>query len=156
MSKEISDGRKLGYYIGMAIGAVGFLLFISVFFTSALNFGNFDNFEARGRSTALRAVSGMVLMIVGAGISSIGARGMAGSGVILNPSRAREDLRPYSNMAGGMLGDVLESANISEHLGGQRGDGEPIVMIKCMKCGKLNEEDSKFCQECGASFEPTG
>jgi rRNA maturation endonuclease Nob1 len=24
-----------------------------------------------------------------------------------------------------------------------------IGMVKCRKCGKLNEEESKFCQECG-------
>jgi rRNA maturation endonuclease Nob1 len=26
---------------------------------------------------------------------------------------------------------------------------EKVIMIKCRSCGKLNEEDSKFCQECG-------
>lgn len=24
-----------------------------------------------------------------------------------------------------------------------------VIMIKCRDCGKLNEVDSKFCQECG-------
>ena len=26
---------------------------------------------------------------------------------------------------------------------------EKVIMIKCRSCGKLNKEDSKFCQECG-------
>jgi len=32
-------------------------------------------------------------------------------------------------------------------LGG--GSPETVVKIRCRECGKLNEEDSKFCQECG-------
>ncbi len=24
-----------------------------------------------------------------------------------------------------------------------------VIMIKCRVCGKLDEEDSRFCQECG-------
>ncbi len=63
----------------------------------------------------------------------------------MNPEKAREELKPYSRMAGGMVKDVLDEADI--HLGG--GKPERVVMIKCPACGKLNEEDSKFCQECG-------
>jgi hypothetical protein len=29
------------------------------------------------------------------------------------------------------------------------GQPQKVVMIKCPACGKLNEEDSRFCQECG-------
>jgi uncharacterized OB-fold protein len=46
-------------------------------------------------------------------------------------------------MAGGMIKDALEEANVA----GAR--SEKVVMIKCRSCGKLNEEDSKFCQQCG-------
>jgi hypothetical protein len=112
-----------------------------------MNFGNFENFEGQVRSSMFRAIGGMVLIVVGQIISNIGARGLAGSGAILDPKRAREDLSPYSKMAGGMLSDALDEANLSEHLGNR---GERVVMIKCASCGKLNEEDSKFCQECGS------
>jgi uncharacterized membrane protein YvbJ len=27
-----------------------------------------------------------------------------------------------------------------------------VVMLKCPACGKLNEDDSKFCQECGRAL----
>ena len=30
-----------------------------------------------------------------------------------------------------------------------KGSPEKVIMIKCRNCEKLNEEDSKFCQECG-------
>jgi rRNA maturation endonuclease Nob1 len=49
-------------------------------------------------------------------------------------------------MAGGMLGDALEESGVSELL---KPDSQPLVMIRCRGCQKLNEEDSKFCQECG-------
>jgi hypothetical protein len=99
------------------------------------------------RSTTLRALGGMVLLIVGGIIRGIGATGLAGSGVILDPERARQDLEPYSRMAGGMVKDALEEADL--HLGG---NPQRVIMIKCPACGKLNEEDSKFCQECGKPF----
>jgi hypothetical protein len=154
MPKEISDQRKTAYYLGAVISIVGLLLFLSVLVGGAMNFGNFDDFHGRARSSAIRAVAGMVLIITGQAIRSVGARGLAGSGVVLNPSRAREELKPYSNMAGGMLGDALDASNLSDHLGGSGGETGPIVMIKCLSCGKLNEEDSNFCQECGASMGP--
>jgi len=50
-------------------------------------------------------------------------------------------------MAGGMVKDVLDEANVN-----LAGRPERVVMIKCPSCGKLNEEDSRFCQECGKMF----
>ncbi|NQZ56827.1 MAG: zinc ribbon domain-containing protein [Lentisphaeraceae bacterium] len=146
MGKKISDERKAAYYIGMGISILGFILFISNFFIAASNFGNFNNFESRGQAMMFRAIGGMVLIIIGQVIASIGAKGLAGSGIKLDPEQARKDLEPYSRMAGGMVKDALEEADIN--LGGGR--SERIIMIKCRGCSKLNEEDSKFCQECAA------
>ena len=92
-----------------------------------------------------RAFGGMALIIAGAVVMNIGARGAAGSGLVLDPEKARGDLEPFSRMAGGMVKDALDEADIN--LG--KGSSEKIIMIKCRKCEKLNEEDSKFCQECG-------
>ena len=147
MVKQISPERKTAYYCGMAIMILGGLLFFSVFVTGALNFGDFSNFEADARSSMLRAVGGMALLILGAVISSVGARGLAGSGMVLDPEKAREDLKPYSRMAGGMVKDVLEEAEIN-----LRGNPEKVVMIKCPTCGKHCEEDSHYCGECGWKF----
>ena len=144
MSRQISEGRKTAYYLGGVLMGIGGLMFISVFFTAAMHFGDFDNFEAQGRSFAFRAVGGMTLLIIGAIVRGIGAAGLAGSGVVLDPEKARDELEPYTRMAGGMVKDALDEADV--HLGGKP---ERIVMIKCTACGKLNEEDSKFCQECG-------
>ena len=142
--KQISEERKTAYYLGTGLMIIGGLLFFSVFITSALNFGHFDNFAENASSSAFRAVGGMALLIIGGFIRGIGARGLAGSGVVLDPEQARQELEPYSRMAGGMVKDALDEANVN--LGGKP---EKIVMIKCQGCGKLNTEDAKFCQECG-------
>ncbi len=65
--------------------------------------------------------------------------------MILDPERARSELEPYSRMAGGMVKDALDEAE----LGGGKEKTEKVVMVRCGSCRKLNEEDSKFCQECG-------
>ncbi len=144
MKQPISDERKTAYYLGTAVMVIGGLLFASVFISFALHFGDFSNFESNAKSMMFRAFGGMGLLIVGGIIRGIGARGLAGSGIVLDPDKAREDLEPYSRMAGGMIKDVLDEAQIS--LGGK---SEKVIMIKCPSCGKLNEEDSKFCQQCG-------
>ncbi len=147
MSKQISEGRKTAYYLGAVLMVIGGLSFFSVFISAAIHFGDFSNFEERGRSMALRAFGGMGLLIAGGIIRGIGAAGLAGSGVVLDPEKARQELEPYSRMAGGMVKDALDEADV--HLGGAP---QRVVMVKCPACGKLNEEDSKFCQECGKPF----
>ncbi|HPS03215.1 MAG TPA: zinc ribbon domain-containing protein [Candidatus Sumerlaeota bacterium] len=173
MSKQISEERKVAYYAGGILMVLGGLLFFSTFITGINDFGNFSHFDTKAQvqsevlrrmgvmpgtvdrvtpmgkmhSTMLRAMGGMVLLIVGGIIRQVGATGLAGSGVILDPDKARQDLEPYSRMAGGMVKDALNEAEL--HLGGSP---QRVIMIKCPACGKLNEEDSKFCQECGKPF----
>ena len=150
MSK-ISAERKTAYYVGNGIALLGLLLFLSVFVTAALNFGNFNNFDIQARSSGLRSIGGIFLIIIGSAIRRMGAFGLAGSGVTLDPEQAREDLKPYSHMTGGMISDTLDKANLDEHLG-SGSQPEQVVMLKCRECRFLNEEDSKFCQECGAEI----
>lgn len=146
MRPKISPERKTAFYLGTALMAIGLLLVLSTFFSFANHLGDGfrTDFESRSRSVIFRAVGGMALMVLGGFIRGIGARGLAGSGVVLDPEQAEKDLEPFSRMAGGMVQDVLEEADID--LGG---GSEKVVMIKCQNCGKLNEEDSRFCQECG-------
>src|SRR5262245_10451659 len=155
MAQHISEGRKTAYYVGTFLMVVGFVVFGSVFVTGVLHFGDFTNFTEQVRSSGLRAVLGMGMLIAGSVVRGIGARGVAGSGVVLDPGRARQELEPYSRMAGGMVKDALDEAGVSLGGGTQKGaakGAEQVVMLKCRACGKLNEEDSKFCQECGAAI----
>ena len=140
MARKISEERKAAYYIGIGLSILGFLLFFSLFFSA-------PNVNANPFGTG-RIVSGMALIIIGSLIAKIGSRGLAGSGVILDPDQAKEELEPYSRMAGGMLKDVIEEADIT--VGGRQ--PEKIIMVKCRSCGKLNNEDAKFCQECGTQM----
>lgn len=148
MAKEISTQRKTLYYLGLVLMVIGGLLFFSVFVTTALSFGNLSSFGSNIFGGLGRALAGMALLVVGGILRQIGARGLAGSGVILDPEQARSELEPYSRMAGGMVKDALGEADIK--LGG--GSTEKVIMIKCRACGTLNEDGSKFCQECGVEL----
>lgn len=148
MGKKISGERKTAYYFGMVLMIIGGLLVASTFVTFAIHFGDFSDFDAHAKSDMIRAFGGMALLIIGGIIRGIGARGLAGSGVVLDPEQARQDLEPYARMAGGMVKDALDEAEIT--IGPSR--PEKVVMIKCPACGKLNEEGSKFCQECAAKL----
>ena len=143
MSQQISEERQAAYYIGLALMIMGGLLFASVFLSAALHFGDLSGGPDYGKSIALRGFGGMALLIVGGIVRGIGSRGLAGSGVVLNPEKAREDMEPYARMAGGMAKDALDEAGIA--LGGKQ--PEPLIMVKCPACGKLNPEAAKFCQE---------
>lgn len=144
MSRKISSERKTAYYLGTGLMVLGGLSFLSVFVTAIGSFGDFGNFEADAKSSMARGFGGMILLIVGTIVRTVGARGLAGSGVVLDPDRARDELEPYSRMTGGMVKDALDEAEI--RIGG---NGEKIIMIRCVQCRTLNEDGSKFCQECG-------
>lgn len=110
--RDVGEARKAAYYVGMIMMIAGFLSFFSVFVTGAMNFGDFSNFDSDARSSAMRAVLGMALMIGGGVVRSIGARGLAGSGVVLDPQAARRDVEPWSRMGGGVLKDTLDEAGV--------------------------------------------
>ncbi len=153
MPRKISDERKTAFYVGTGLMIVGGLLFASCFITilmqfGSMQFGEFDNFSARARSAGFRAFGGMALMMIGGFIRGIGARGLAGSGVLLDPQQARDELEPYSRMTGGMIKDALDEADID--LGGN--EPAQVIKIRCRDCGALNQETAKFCQECGTKL----
>lgn len=144
-SKDISPQRKVLYYGGMALIAIGLLLFLSVFLSTATSFGNPAAFDI-GPTFMLRSIIGIILIIAGGFLRSIGARGLAGSGVVLDPQRAREDLSPYTGAIGGMARDAVDAFKAN----GTETSGEaPQVMVRCRQCKALNREDAKFCDQCG-------
>lgn len=147
----ISDQRKFAYYLGMALILLGALLFFSTFLSGALHFGDFNHIEERARSMAMRGLGGISLIIIGVVINRIGALGLSGSGVVLNPQQAREDLKPYSHMAGGMTKDFLSESGIPEMLHGESNPQQeiPLIKVRCRSCGSLNDEDAKYCNQCG-------
>jgi hypothetical protein len=149
--RDLSDGRKAAYYVGNAVSVIGLLLFLSVFLTFAMHFGDFSNFEADARSSMFRAISGIVLVAVGQVIARVGRSGMAGSGVLLDPQKSRRDLEPWNRATGGMVADTLDEIPQIKGLAGGA-PAEPTVKVRCRKCGALNDEDAKFCKSCGQSL----
>lgn len=162
MAKQISERRKAAYYVGFGLTGLGILVFL-IFMVRMVGGGNdAAKWTKSGHMLApppppslVLPVLGMVLIAAGTVLRKVGARGLAGSGVVLDPERARDELEPYSRMAGGMLKDAIDETGLE--LGGQRAEAndEPpavVVKIKCRDCGQLNEEGSKFCQECGVAM----
>ncbi|WP_313130244.1 zinc ribbon domain-containing protein [Anaerocolumna sp.] len=147
---KLSNERKVTYYIGMGLIVLGFILFISVFFQVA-SFTN-DPFSPTSTEPSFSsAIFGFVLMIIGGIVSSIGARGAAGSGVILDPDKAREDLKPFNEAKGQMLNDVIGNIDAVNNIT-KPTEGKEIIKVKCRSCGALNDEDAKFCKSCGESL----
>lgn len=139
---KISVERKGLYYIGMAILITGFILFFSVFFIGM----NEDPFSGdSGMGSMKNGFIGFILIGLGGFIMNIGARGAAGSGLILDPEKAREDLNPYTAAAGGMINDALQEVDILKPKPGEK----DIVKVRCLSCRELNDEDARFCKNCG-------
>lgn len=145
MRKQIPEERQFAYYGGIVIAGVGMLLFLSFFVTGLMALSDHSRMtDSSGPNAAIRAFIGFILVAVGSTISNVAAKGLAGSGVILDPEKAREDLEPYSRMAGGMVKDALDEADI--HLNAAP---KETIKVRCRSCGKLNEETAKFCNDCG-------
>lgn len=137
--KEISEERKMLYYGGIGVTVIGFIFFFSGF----LSFANPDRMLMTGSmgSVIVGPFIGVILIAVGGFMRNVAARGVAGSGLVLDPKKAREDLSPWSSMAGGMINDALEETNI--------GSKKEVIKVRCKNCSELNEEDAKFCKNCG-------
>lgn len=152
---DISPARKAMYYGGMALIAIGALLFIAPFFTifSFLEGPSSTLWEHEplhiGGSFRWAFV-GMLLMIAGNLLRSAGDRGLAGSGLILDPKRAGKELAPYSEAVGGMVHDAVSSYRKQD---GQAEQAAPTkVMIRCRNCRALNDENANFCAQCGQAI----
>ena len=143
-SNNISSERKTLFYLGRALMGVGFILFFSVFVTFAFA----DPFMLMGSNPMAPGIIGFIMIFAGTLISNVGAHGKAGSGMVLDPEQAREDLRPFSRQAGGMLNDALEAADLKEHLS----TGKEVIKVRCRSCGELNDEDASYCKKCGAKM----
>lgn len=153
----ISPERKILYYSGLALIVIGVILFISTFFSFAGSMssphsmmpGMDGNFNPGG--IFIRAVIGIILIIAGGVLTSIGAKGAAGSGIILDPGKAREDLKPFNQAKGKMINDVLDNIDVVDSVKSSL-NAKEVVRVRCRSCSTLNEEDARFCKGCGSEF----
>ena len=151
--RAISKRRKGLYTLGVALQVLGALLFIASFFgfacagkraVTAPFTGNYHE-VADPLNWWFGAVVGVIVLAIGGFLRHIGARGIAGGGLVLDPDRAREDLSPWARAGGGLLKDALDQSGLGS---------EPTtqVRVRCKPCGRLNEEDARFCSGCGAAL----
>ncbi|MEW8978518.1 MAG: zinc ribbon domain-containing protein [Symbiobacterium sp.] len=151
---EISPERRAVYYGGMAVIAMGGLLFLSNFFILPSSFSSnpfadpFADPLADMRGMMARGIGGMVLMVIGAFMMNVGLKGPAGSGLVLDPEKAREDLSPWARAAGGLVKDALEEVRDSAPESSL--ELQTVVKVRCPSCRALNDEDAKFCDQCGS------
>lgn len=145
--RQISEERKVLYYIGMGVTAIGVILFLSVF-VRALNPSSMLDDMVSGNPMASfmgPPLIGFIMIAVGNVLRTIAARGAYGSGLMLDPEKAREDLAPWSSMAGGVIKDALEEVNIAS----SKEAIKEVIKIRCPHCTALNDENSKYCGQCG-------
>ena len=150
MGNKISKERKIIYYIGLGLAILGGVLFVSSFFT-VFNGLDSPGFGMGMPSFFKRALVGMICIIIGSFLMNIGSRGAAGSGIILDPEKAREDLRPHNTARGKMINDVASQVDVLNDVKQNIVNKTPqqLIKIKCRKCAALNEEDAMFCKACG-------
>ena len=123
------EGKTLKH-VGSGISLVGIILCFSTFVTSCSQFGDpveHDEMVARGKHEMGRFLGGMVLVVVGGIVGGVGHKRARGAAAI--PGATRRGPDPSRGPA--------------------RAAPPKVVMIKCRSCETLNEEESKFCQECG-------
>lgn len=151
--REISPERRGSYAVGLVLQVIGGIVIVVCFLGFVLD-GNraVGSMGREGNPVGffIGFFLGMVLVAVGGGVRHVAARGVAGSGLTLDPDRARDDLEPWARTGGGLLKDALDEAGI----GGERDrpEDDPIVKVRCRECGTLNDDDARFCDACGAKL----
>jgi hypothetical protein len=146
--------RNALFYLGNVLALVGLLLFLSTFLTAALNFGNFDHFDERGRSTGLRAFSGIVLIAIGAAISGMSAARLTRSRLIQNFQQLRDQVQLNSPPTESPpVRCAYCNVENDPKLSNCTACGAPLSKKRCCAgCGNVNDPDAKFCNQCGAAL----
>lgn len=137
----ISPERKIVFYAGQVIGIVGLVTFLSVFLSVATSIRDVrDPFEARSHVSSMvtRAITGFIMIGIGGALVSVGRKGLAGSGMTLEPEQARRDVEPWSRMTGGIVKDVLDEADVK--LGSSRDDSELPFDERLRRLRKLHDD----------------
>lgn len=149
----ISPARRAVHGLGIALSAIGgiaVLIGFAGFATTLVGGMNSPGFGRDGGNPGgwwLTAGLGMLLLIVGTFLRHVGMRGVAGSGLVLDPQRARRDLSPWARTGGGLLKDALDEAGLE-----QQPEDRVLVKLRCRECQALNDEDARYCDACGGKL----
>lgn len=117
MTHDIPPQRRRLAWLGLGLAALGVGLFGTAFLRQAFGFDDVMKGPIRApgemETTAILAFSGLALVATGLFMRQVAVRGLAGSGLILNPRQARRDLEPWSRLGGGVIKDALHEAQIA-------------------------------------------
>lgn len=91
----------------------------------------------------------ILLIIIGQFIANIGRSGLAGSGIVLDPERARQELQPFNVAKGQMLNDTLSEIDVVQSL---TDNHQPAIKVRCRACRALNDETANYCSSCGEAM----
>ncbi|MCL2104346.1 MAG: SHOCT domain-containing protein [Kiritimatiellaeota bacterium] len=116
-NRNVSEKRKNLYAFGIGLTVLGAVMIVVGFAGFVLS-GIFGDGRGRGFRPDIIAFfltfgGGMGVSVLAHVIREIAARGVAGSGLVLDPEKARKDLEPWSRMGGGMIRDVLDESGIA-------------------------------------------
>ena len=157
---DVQTWRKAAYYGGAVVIALGFILFFIPFLSFFSLFRSFgpgmsagDGFFTPFRTFPLAFV-GVLLIMAGQGLRSLGRKGLAGSGVVLSPQGEARDAEPWQRSKGAQMQDALEEVPMVRDAMARGGGAEPQIRVRCTKCGYLETEDARFCSGCGAPMFP--
>ena len=158
-SNKISPERQTTYYLGMGLCIVGGLLFALPFLTMPFMMaGHSPNPGSVMGPIMGAAFIGFFLLGIGSFVMNLGRSGLAGSGLKLDPEQMRDDLKPWNQARGGMVQDTISEipavAKLEEKLDhlGRPTQPQTVVKIRCRACEALNDENAKFCNQCGQAL----
>lgn len=154
-NRNVSANRKEAFNLGTVLMGVGIVTILVCFIGFATAGHNQVTTFGQGGSDPfawwIGFFVGMVLVAVGRAMRGVAARGVAGSGLVLDPERARTDLEPWSRMGGGMLRDAIDESGVQVGKPAPAAEpAAPAVKVRCPQCKALNDEHDKFCGQCAA------
>lgn len=94
------------------------------------------------------AFVGFFLIVIGGFLMNLGRAGLSGSGVVLDPEGARQDLKPWNEAQGRMINDTLSQVDVLQQIAHAH-EPETVVKVRCPHCRELNDETQAFCGHCG-------
>ena len=155
MSRSIAPERRQAYAVGIVLqvlGGIAFLIGFVGFATGGMAAVNSAGQAGSPFSWWFVCLGAMAVLGIGIFVRRVAARGVAGSGLVLDPDRAREDLEPFARAGGGLLRDALDEAGLLGQDAPLRESQGQVVKLRCRECRALNDETDRFCSSCGAKL----
>lgn len=158
--RDVETWRKVAYYVGLALTAIGVVLF-AVPFTTVF-WPREQIFSMLANDGPFRPMApgflGFGLILIGQLLRNLGRKGLAGSGLLLSPQGETRDNEPWDRSKGHRVANAVDefqdniggqSAGVASFLGAAQAQPVEVVKVRCRSCGYLDNESDRFCGKCG-------